>query len=230
MTADRSQPHKLLSLAVHELRTPVAVATGYLRMVLQFHGQPLGDDARKFLSEASHSCATLGGLLSDMSDLSNLMAGQIPLKAEAVAIFSLAAEVAAEVRAGEERGVRLEVQGADPAVRVRGDAHWLRTSLRAVVAATLRERVQPGVLHVECRRVAAGPQRRAVIAIGDEDTAGALASLAPSRWGPFDQWRGGVGFSLPLAVQVITAHRGRLGSLPGAPARAAVAVSLPVRE
>jgi K+-sensing histidine kinase KdpD len=230
MTADCSDSPKILSLAVHELRTPVAVAGGYVKMVLQFHGQALGDDARKFLTEASHSCAKLGGLLSDMSDLSNVMAGQLPLKADEVAIFSLAAEVAAELRDGTERGVRLEVRGADPAVRVSGDAHWLRISLRAIVAATLRERVQPGVLRIECRHVPAARQRRAVMAIGDEDAAGALASLAPSRWGPFDQWRGGVGFSLPLAVQVITAHRGRLGSLPGAPTRAAVAVSLPLKE
>ena len=230
MSADRTDCHRLLALAVHELRTPVSVATGYVRMVLQFHGQALSEDGRKFLTEAARSSTRLAALLSEMSDLSNLIAGHIPLRSDDVAIFSMAAEVAAGMRDGEERGVRVEASGADPAVRVSGDGHWLRASLRALVAATLRERVQPGVLRLECRHVRAARQRRAVLAIGDEDAAGALASLPPSRWGPFDQWRGGVGFTLPLAVHVIAAHGGRLGSFPGAPARAAVALALPLKE
>lgn len=218
----------LISLAVHELRTPVSVASGYVRTVLQVHGQALDEHARKYLVEAAGACARLGELLSDMSELARLMAGQTALASGEVAIFGLAADVAAGVRDAAAPGVDVEVSGADPAVRVAGDAARLRTSLAALVTAALRERIQPGIFAVECRNVRTRGRRWAVIAVGEPDVARTLASLPPSRWGPFDAWRGGVGFSLPLAVQIVTAHRGRLGSLPSAPPRTAAAVALPI--
>ena len=230
MSIDRIQADKLLSLAVHELRTPASVTAGYVKMVLQFHGQSLSDDARKFLVDAADSSAKLAALLSEMGELSNLMAGNIPLKSEEVAIFAMAAEVAGTMTDAEQRGVRVEVAGADPAVRFKGDAHWLRTSLRAIVAATVRERIRPGVVRLECRVARAGRYRWAILGIGADEAAEVLASLPPGRWGPFDLWRGGVGLSLPTAVHIITAHGGRIGSLPGAPVRGAAAIALPIRE
>ena len=43
---------RAISLAVHELRTPVTVVCGYLRMVLKEHGGPLTDKQKKMLQEA----------------------------------------------------------------------------------------------------------------------------------------------------------------------------------
>jgi signal transduction histidine kinase len=93
MTALQPDCPKLLSLAVHELRTPASVSTGYLRMLLQFHGQTLTDDQRKFVTEAEQSCGRLGDLLADLSMLSKLMSGQWVFKREEVPILGLAAEV-----------------------------------------------------------------------------------------------------------------------------------------
>jgi K+-sensing histidine kinase KdpD len=228
MTAARPDSPKLLSLAVHELRTPVSVATGYLRMLLQFHGQALTDEQKKFVTEAAQSCARLGELLADLSSLSKLLAGEVALKREKVAIFRLAAEAAAALDDGLARGVRLELRGADEAAIVDGDRTWLQAALRSLLAATVRERVQPGTLVLECRVVAFGRDGRAVVAVGEEAAASALASLPPNRWVPFDRWRGGVGFTLLIAAEVIAAHRGRLGSLAAATRRAAVAVALPL--
>lgn len=230
MRPESSDCPQLISLAVHELRTPVSVASGYVRMVLQVHGQALNENAQKYLLDAAGACAKLGELLGDMSELARLMAGQIALNSDEVAIFELAAEVAAGARDGAPSGVQVEVSGADPLVRVVGDAGRLRTSLTSIVAAALREQIPPAILGVECRVVRTGRGRSAVVAAGEVDAARALASLPPSRWGPFDAWRGGVGFSLPLAVQIVAAHRGGLGSLPSAPPRTAAAVALPILE
>lgn len=228
MPAPRTDCSRLLSLAVHELRTPVSVATGYLRMLLQFHRQALTDEQRKFVTEAAQSCGRLGDLLADLSALSKLLGTEVSLKREEVAIFSLAAEVAASITEGPERGVRLEVRGADGTVLVAGDRTWLQTALRSLLAATVRERIQPGTILLECRAFSTGRDRRAVVAIGEEAACSALVTLPPSRWAPFDQWRGGVGFTLPIAAEVLAAHRGRIGSLAGAPRHSAVAIGLPL--
>ena len=66
---------KVLSLAVHEFRTPTTVVAGYIRMLLKERAGPLPDAQRRLLEEAEKSCGRLSALLAEMSDLSGLEAG-----------------------------------------------------------------------------------------------------------------------------------------------------------
>ena len=52
----------LLSLAVHEFRTPRQVVGGYLRMLQRDGGGPLTDRQRHMIDEAEKSCARLVAL------------------------------------------------------------------------------------------------------------------------------------------------------------------------
>ena len=69
MTVERGLFSQAMSLAVHELRTPVTVVTGYLRMVLRDQAGPLTEKQRKMLEEADKSCVRIGALVSEMSEL-----------------------------------------------------------------------------------------------------------------------------------------------------------------
>ena len=66
---------RLLSLSVHEFRTPITVVAGYIRMLLKDRAGPLGDQQRRLLEEAEKSCGRLSSLVAEMSDLANLEAG-----------------------------------------------------------------------------------------------------------------------------------------------------------
>ena len=66
---------KILSLSVHEFRTPMTVVAGYIRMLLKDRAGPLSDQQRKLLEEAEKSCGRLTALLTEVSDLSNLEGG-----------------------------------------------------------------------------------------------------------------------------------------------------------
>src|SRR5258706_8991873 len=70
---------KVLSLSVHEFRTPMTVVAGYIRMLLKDRAGPLTDPQRRLLEEAEKSCARLTALLTEVSDLSNLESGTAPL-------------------------------------------------------------------------------------------------------------------------------------------------------
>ena len=70
---------KLLSLAVHEFRTPITVVAGYIRMLLKDRAGPITEQQRKLLEEAEKSCGRLAALVAEMSDLSNLEGGTASL-------------------------------------------------------------------------------------------------------------------------------------------------------
>src|SRR5918993_4852033 len=84
---------KVLSLSVHEFRTPMTVIAGYIRMLLKDRAGPLNDQQRKLLEEAEKSCGRLSGLIAEMSDLANLEAGSAPFNRSGVDVGPLVAEI-----------------------------------------------------------------------------------------------------------------------------------------
>lgn len=228
MTAEHDLFPRAMSLAVHELRTPVTVVAGYLRMLLREQAGPLTDKQRKMLEEADRSCARLGALVAEMSELAKLEAEQITMGQQDVDIDALLAELAASMHEGDDRGVRLEHRGAGGPVIVAGDRARLAAAFGALLRAALRERGEPGVIMVQSVIRNESSPRRVVIVIGDESSLATLldASATPPA---FDEWRGGLGMALPIARRVIEAHGGTVWSGPGALARAAAAFQLPLR-
>jgi signal transduction histidine kinase len=217
-----------MSLAVHELRTPVTVVAGYLRMLLREQAGPLNDKQRKMLEEADRSCGRLSALVAEMSELGKFEGGQIALARQDFDLHAVAAELADDMHEGDERGVSVAVRGEGP-LMVTGDRTRLTAGLKALIHSAVRERGEPGVVVVDCSIVSGNPGW-AVVAIGDAATLTALTRHAAGTPPPFDEWRGGLGLALPVARRVIEAHGGALWSADGDHSRAASALRLPLRS
>src|SRR5829696_9820957 len=84
---------KVLSLSVHEFRTPMTVVSGYIRMLLKERAGPLSEQQRKLLEEAEKSCGRLSALVAEMSDLGNLEGGTAPFAQVPVNLPGILAEV-----------------------------------------------------------------------------------------------------------------------------------------
>jgi len=216
---------RLLSLAVHELRTPASVVSGYLRMVLTERAGPVSEAQRRFLEEAEKSCRRIAELLAEMSDLAHIELGDAPFRRETVDLAALVREVVEGAARGDDVASVTLQDDAAPAV-VRGDPARLRAALTAVVRCLQRETVGSNAIVVK-RTVQPG---WVSIAAGQSDAAAALAATgarAPSGTTTFDELRGGMGVALPVARRVVERHGGRLVVLDDQP-QAAVAVLLPV--
>lgn len=220
---------RVMSLAVHELRTPVTVVAGYLRMLLREQGGPLTDKQRKMLEEAERSCGRLNALVAEMSDFGKLESGQLSFGQQHVDIAALLAELAADMHEGEDRGVRLELRGTDQPVVVTGDRLRLAAALKVLMHSALRERGEPGAIVAHCSTVDADGGHYALVAFGDQAVLPALLDHATNGRPPFDEFRGGLGLALPVARRVIEGHGGALWSADGAASRAASALRLPLR-
>ncbi len=231
MTDSRDHLAKLLSLAVHEFRTPTSVVSGYLRMLLRHFGDSLTEQQRKLVQEAEKSCANLAALLAELSDLAQIEDGRLALKREPVPLFSLLKEVADGVHEAADRGVVLSVRHGGREAVVMGDRDRLRSALTALLVAALRERADAGTVVAAGALFDGASGHEAVIAIADGDEADRLATaapLAPAVGAPLDEYRGGMGFRLPIAARIVAAHGGRVSSPVVERGRLSIVLSLPV--
>ena len=221
---------RAMSLAVHELRTPVTVVSGYLRMLLKEQAGPINEKQRKMLEEAERSCARISVLVGEMSELGKLEGGDAALASQPIDLAALLAELATGMHEGDDRGVRVEARGPTQPVMVTGDRTRLSAALRALMHAAVRERGEPGVVFVECSVLTDLTPPSALVAIGDEGTVRSLVEAARRAPPPFDEWRGGLGLALPIGRRVIERQGGVLWSAAGDHAGAGSALRLPLSD
>lgn len=227
----------LLSLAVHEFRTPASVVGGYLRMLQQDHEPPMSERQRRMIDEAEKSCARLVAIVTELSDIAKLDSGAIRLAQQPLDLFALIGEVADLVHEAKDRDVHLELTGPANGATVTGDATRLRTAFDAVFRAILREQPGPSVVIAERRRETRNGQMSAVLVVAGQ---GRVQQAYDREAGAFDDERGGLGLALPLARRVIEGLGGRIWSPAPAAAldtdsadplvRGSVIISLPIRS
>lgn len=224
-TAENYPP--LISLTVHEFRTPLGVVSGYLRMLQRDAG--LNERQRKMIDEAERSCARLADIVSELSDIGNIDSGAIALARKHVNLFALLSEVAEHVQEGRDREVRLVIRGTEDGASIVGDAPRLRNALDAILRTILRETAGPRTIVAERRLERSEGTTSAVIIVAPGESVSAAYEARP---GVFDEKRGGLGLALPLARRVIVGHGGAVWSAaePEALARGSIIVRMPVTE
>jgi signal transduction histidine kinase len=227
--AEPDQFPRTISLAVHELRTPVTVVCGYLRMVLKEQGGPLTDKQKKMLQEAERSCERISALVAEMSELGKLESRELAVTKQDLDFAAIVRDVAGNMHEGEDRGVHLELHVPDHAVMVTGDRARVAAAVGSLLHAALRERGEPGAVVAQCEVLSDATPAWAVLAVGDAGTVPSLVAAARQTPPPFDEWRGGLGLALPVARRVIEALGGALWSAAGDRPRAGSAMRLPLR-
>lgn len=220
---------RTLSLAVHEFRTPLAVAVGYQRMLANEQFGPLTDAQRKLVEELGRSCSRIAALVDEVSEVRKMDTKELSFTRQEIRFDELLRDVASRMHEGEDRGVRLEARVPDRPLILTGDRTRLATALEALMHAALRECGSAGVVVADCSLVERDGGTWAMVAIGTPAVLPVL--VADRRARPqFNEWIEGMGFALPRARRVIEAHGGTVWSPEDAgPRTAASALRLPVR-
>ncbi|HJZ74208.1 MAG TPA: HAMP domain-containing sensor histidine kinase [Vicinamibacterales bacterium] len=200
---------RLLSLAVHEFRTPASVVSGYLRMLERDRDPSLTERQRKMVEEAEKSCARIIAIVNELSDIGKLDGGLISLSRQPIDAFTLVGEVAELVQEARAREVHLKVTGDDRGASMSGDAPRLRAAFEGIFRAILREKAGPCIIVADRRIVTREGRTCAIVIISEEASVQDAYEREPA---PFDEKRGGLGLALPLARRVIEGHDGRLWS------------------
>jgi K+-sensing histidine kinase KdpD len=203
---------RLLSLAVHEFRSPISVVSGYLRMVLKDPTHTLDDRYRRMLEEAEKSCARLTAIVAEMSDLSALEAGTASFKKAPIDIRLVLADAIAALPPLPDRTVDVELNPGDGPAVLQGDASRLKTAVMSILHGLRREIVNDEKLVVK-EWLAEGQENPVTwIAIADGENIDRVSSAQGEDLTTFDEWRGGCGLSLAVARRIINGHDGTIWS------------------
>jgi signal transduction histidine kinase len=204
-----------LNLLIHDLRAPLSVAQGYLRLLAQnrLDGEA---DRQRAITQSIEALGRIGRLCEDAAafvaepaatdgPVSTLPIANLVEQVSAACVarcspLPFMAEL--ERLSGSVRGQHLD--------RV---VQSLVVILCAVRRSTRIDSVRVSVLEEE---------KEARFLLGcDEDR----AALVSRRAEPFDPWRGGHGIALPLACRIVTEAGGRIWTC--ANGRGAVGIALP---
>jgi signal transduction histidine kinase len=127
--AEETEFPRLVSLACHDLRTPLATIFGFARTLTR--SEALGPPFMEYAEMIEAASDQLGELIDELSLAARILDGRYDPKLEAMPVAELAA--AAVERLGEER-IDLSGEGAEAMV----DAEAAKRSVSALVQCALR--------------------------------------------------------------------------------------------
>ncbi|MEQ1573918.1 MAG: hypothetical protein ABL993_06685 [Vicinamibacterales bacterium] len=209
--SDDSQ--KVLDLFLHELRSPVSVAQGYLRLLVE---DRLKDpcDRERALAQSLEALGRIGSLCGSADEYLNVLS---PVEL----LHYPASELVATLQSKcQEEAFTVSV----PIAHIRGDVGSLpveqaTTAIIAVLRAALRsDPVLAQAVHVGIHGT------DLLLTTGDEAVREQL--VAPAGRGAFDQWRGGTGLRVPLALKLLAHTPLRIWAL--SENSGAIAIAMPL--
>jgi signal transduction histidine kinase len=205
---------QFLSIAAHELRTPLAAVKGLAQLALRAQARGTLDAARteRALRDINHETDRLAALIDDLLDVSRLQGGQLSIRPEPVEFLALLREVverqAAQLR--DEHTLRTELP-AGP-VTIDADAGRLEQIVDNLLSNAVKYSPDGGPIVVRLEYDAAGLK----LAVQDSGI-GLPAGAAAQIFEPFgraanatDQNLPGMGLGLYISRRIAELHGGRL--------------------
>jgi signal transduction histidine kinase len=222
----------LIANVSHELRTPISALQAVLENIEDGVVRPEPESIRAMLRQVER----LGGLVSQLLDLSKLESGAVPLQQSAIRINQLMNQVVDDVRLRTDQpgaksvlfSVRMEPQD----LVVRGDAERLHQVLVNLVDNAVRHSPPGGTVTLTGHR----NENRVAVEVLDEGPGipEEEAARVFDRFYRLDHARthsdGGSGLGLSIARWIVDLHGGDIRAEPRRPHGCRMVVELPTPE
>jgi two-component system OmpR family sensor kinase len=156
----------LVRALVHDLRTPIATASGYLELV-QLDGGELPSPLPEYLEQAAAAMHEVSLLATLVGDVARMEAGRRPLRLARAEPRRLLERVVAQRPTHERSRLALAAPGGDETTAVRCDVELVVRTLDAIVNLAFGRSPRDGEVALACR--ASGGRVR--IAVRDQGTA-----------------------------------------------------------
>jgi signal transduction histidine kinase len=214
---------RVLSLLSHELRGPLGVIRGYLRLIEQT-GTELSDQSRQSIAAALRASDRMVEVLEQASLLGHLQIGDVRLDPKPVTLATLVE--AAVQRAGLPENCTVLVDSAAlPDVTVDADRSRLGLALGTLIGAVARPQSPQVTVNISAALTRLNNKAAVDVRIGPRILADSETTAAE-----LDARRGGFGLTIPIAALIVEKHGGRVRELKQGDRFAGVLVSLPTSD
>lgn len=145
---------EFVSLASHELLTPVSAIEGYLSMMLDEHLAKVEDPtAARYLDRIYKSSRRLARLIADMLNISRIEEGRLLVEKKDVDLSELVKQVIDEIRfKAEERKQKVIFDNPD-GWKTYGDGDKIKEVVVNIIGNSIKYSRDPGEIHVIVKKV-----------------------------------------------------------------------------
>lgn len=206
---------EFISIASHQLRTPLTSIKGLISMALEDFWGPLNENQRKYLTQVYESGERLLKLIENLLDISRMEAGRMEFIFQPVNLLEIAKEVAADLlpQAGKKN---LALNLAEPAPgetlpKVRADQLKIRQVIQNLIDNAIKY-TQKGEINIRLEK----ENGSLVFSVSDTGM-GFSAEDKANLFEKFQRGRGvetwhteGTGLGLYLAAKIVEAHGGKI--------------------
>ncbi len=145
---------EFVSLASHELLTPVSAIEGYLSMLLDEHMAKVEDPkARKYLGNVYSSAKRLARLIADMLNISRIEEGRLLVEKKDVDLSELVKQVIDEIKfKSEERNQKIVFENPD-GWKTYVDSDKIKEVIINLIGNSIKYSKNPGTITVRIEKV-----------------------------------------------------------------------------
>jgi two-component system cell cycle sensor histidine kinase PleC len=208
-----------LAFATHELRTPITIVNGYLKLLKGESFGKLNGQQQHLLAECERNCGRLLNLVNSMLDRCKLESEIVHLEISRGAYLDTVQSVVAQMQTyAHESGLSLNLDLPDEEVFVYYDANAIEQALINMIGNAVKFTDAPGTITVRCANTAEGLLTEVSdtgIGIDPNEINDVFDEF--NKVGKAHVKRKGAGLGLSICKKIIEAHDGeiRVMSKPG---------------
>ena len=140
---------EFVSIASHELRTPMTAVKSYLWMALHMPNEALVDPLKKYLTISYNSTERLISLVNDMLTVSRIERRKIELNNSQIDMRDIARLVYEELKVtADEKKITFNYEAGNEALSVFGDKEKLREVVQNIVGNALKFTPESGTIQI----------------------------------------------------------------------------------
>jgi signal transduction histidine kinase len=230
---------EFISIVSHELRTPLTSIKNSLDMMLSGRMGEVGTTQEHFLSLAKRNVDRLSGIINDLLDLSKIEAGKMEYRFEPCNIIEPVKFVVSTFEnLAHKKNINLSIECDEEEFKIYGDSNKIEQILSNLISNAIKFTPDNGEVKVIIEKINADSIKRDVfwacpesresrndlmlegdyVKISIQDTGiGIKKEDLPKVFDKFQQIEsslsrkvGGTGLGLPIAMQLVEAHRGKI--------------------
>lgn len=203
-----------VSMAAHELRTPLAAIRGYLELINFKAGLNISEDTDKYLKQALKGTSELGGLINNLLDVTRIERGTLALNWEKLDLAACVKHGVQDIRfTAEDKKIKISYNGPNEGWYIIGDQIAIQEVIDNLVSNAVKYTNEGGSVDVSFE------QEGDKYMVRVKDTGIGIPQQAQSNLftkfyrvhGGLNSGSTGTGLGLFISKSIIERHHGTIG-------------------